>query len=341
LPRNHPQHVKCVRSKGGAYYYFDTGRKSPKGTPIYVRLPDPSDKRAFGGAYAAQLAARSREIEVAGDTLTIPGLIALYQKSPEWRKKAEGTQRIYGIYLRRLEQLLPTAPANEVLASDIARLMDNMGETPGAANLFVRTVATLYRWGRARGHVENKPAEGIEMLELGEHDPWPDAILDAALASDDEDVRLPAHLLFYTAQRIGDVCRLRWSDIRGGVIHVKQQKTDRVLEIPVHDDLARELARTPKRGLFVLHNASGKPRHPQSVRKTLQTFAYKLGAEVVPHGLRKNAVNALLHVGCSVAETAAISGQSLQMVEHYAKKRSQSTLASAAILRWTKGKREN
>jgi hypothetical protein len=50
--------------------------------------------------------------------------------------------------------------------------------------------------------------------------------------------------------------------------------------------------------------------------------------------LRKNAVNALLEVGCSVPETAAISGQSLRVVEHYAKERNQRKLASAAILRW-------
>lgn len=34
--------------------------------------------------------------------------------------------------------------------------------------------------------------------------------------------------------------------------------------------------------------------------------------------------NTLLEVGCAVAETAAISGQSLQMVEHYAERRSDS-----------------
>jgi hypothetical protein len=48
-------------------------------------------------------------------------------------------------------------------------------------------------------------------------------------------------------------------------------------------------------------------------------------------------VNALLECGCSAAETAAISGQTLQLVEHYAKKRDQRKLASAAILKWNKG----
>lgn len=65
------------------------------------------------------------------------------------------------------------------------------------------------------------------------------------------------------------------------------------------------------------------------------------GQSATVHGLRKNAVNTLLEVGCSVAETAAISGQTLQMVEHYAKQRNQSVLASAAVLKWEQGGGEN
>jgi integrase len=40
-------------------------------------------------------------------------------------------------------------------------------------------------------------------------------------------VRLATHLLYYTAQRIGDVMRMRWSDIRDDHIKVTQQKTGR------------------------------------------------------------------------------------------------------------------
>ena len=45
-------------------------------------------------------------------------------------------------------------------------------------------------------------------------------------------------------------------------------------------------------------------------------------------------VNALLEVGCSTAEVAAITRQSFQMVEHYARDRDQELLGSAAILEW-------
>jgi hypothetical protein len=55
---------------------------------------------------------------------------------------------------------------------------------------------------------------------------------------------------------------------------------------------------------------------------------------LVFHGLRKSAVVFLLEAGCSDAETEAITGQSRDMVEHYAKQVNQKRLAAAAILKW-------
>jgi len=65
-----------------------------------------------------------------------------------------------------------------------------------------------------------------------------------------------------------------------------------------------------------------------------QGIRLKHGYDVVPHGLRKNGVIALLEAGCSVPEVAAISRQSLQVVEYYGKRRDQNKLGDAAILRW-------
>lgn len=55
--------------------------------------------------------------------------------------------------------------------------------------------------------------------------------------------------------------------------------------------------------------------------------------KAVPHGLRKNAVIALLEAGCTVAEVAAITGQSYAVVEHYAARVNTERLGSAAILK--------
>lgn len=53
--------------------------------------------------------------------------------------------------------------------------------------------------------------------------------------------------------------------------------------------------------------------------------------KVVPHGLRKNAVNAMLECDCTRDQVAAITGQSDKVISHYAKRVNQGKLAKAAI----------
>jgi integrase len=328
-------HVKRTRAKGRIYYYFRTGQKGTDGKEILNRLPDLRDP-GFGASYAAHLGVRTKRDQVAASTaeLTVPQLCGLYERSPHFRGLSAGTQRLYGISLRHLCEMLPSAPAGLLERKDVVRLVDRRADQPGAANSLLRLTSALFKWGRERGHVDNDPCRDIAMLDVGEHLPWPEHILEAALCADDDRVRLAVHLLLYTAQRIGDVVRMRWTDIRDGRLHVEQQKTGRALSIPLHGRLAAELERNGGRIGYILAGASGRPLQQGTLRDALKAFAADRGARVVPHGLRKNAVNSLLEAGCSAAETASISGQSLQMVEHYAKRRAQSRLADAAVLKW-------
>jgi integrase len=329
-----PKHVRRVRAKGKNYYYFNTGM-TDKGKVVWKRLPDVRSDE-FGGAYAAMLGHRSRRAKPGA--LTIPQLIDLYERSPAYRDLAKSSQKNYGIYLRHLAKLLPTAPAAEVTRGHMRRLIDKMADTPGAANLFLGTCGALFKWAVGNEHIAASPTKGIPHLKMGEHQPWPMPVLNAALSARDDQVRLLTHLLYYTALRINDALSLTWGNIEGNAIVVRPQKSQRrgqVLRIPLHKALAGELAKLPRKGMVIAVNPNTKRRYSEGVaRDLLQEFAAALGAKVVPHGLRKNAVNALLEIGCSVAETAAISGQTLQLVEHYAKQRDQQKLAEAAVLKW-------
>jgi integrase len=341
-----PLHVVRKTAKGRVYYYFDTGTLNAKRKPILKRLPDIAD-RTFPSALAGCLNARTRRLDVR-PVLTVPALIELFEKSPDFAAKSASTRKSYGIYLARIGRAFDTAPADQVERRDVVLLLDSIVAPtvervngrdvkrggPGAANMVLRTMGSLYAWARKRGHVQIDPCRDVELFEEGEHEPWPDWLIEEALASDDRRVQLATALLYFTAQRIGDVCAFRWTDIRNDVLKVRQQKTGAELEIPLHSRLAAILAALPRAGFAVLARPDGRAFDPTTIRKGLQEFAAARGVKVVPHGLRKNAVNALLEAGCSAAETAAISGQSLQMIEHYSKRRSKPRLATAAMKRW-------
>lgn len=331
-------HVKVTKAKGREYCYFRTGQTNAKGKEILVPLPPRSDVAGFGGAYASCLAARTRRENAAAE-LTVVELTHLFERSPKFGKLAQGTQRLYGFALAYIRKMLPTAPAGLLERSDVALLIDQRADQPGAANTILRVLNSMYKWARQRGHVMNDPGRDVEELEIGEHDPWPPHVLTAGLAADDDMVRLSVHLLYYLGQRIGDTVLMTGANIRGDEITVTQQKTKRTLTIKIHEALRLELARHDFGIGYIIPGARpGKPLSQDALRRRLKEFGAGHGVKAVPHGLRKNAVNALLEAGCSAAETAAVSGQSLQMVEHYAKARAQGSLATAAILKWQRHK---
>lgn len=324
--------IKHVRSKGRDYYYFDTG-KMVGGKKVFAKLPHIHEPE-FARVYATLRGHRTRATKTVDRGVTIPVLVDLYQRGDKYAELAANSKRLYDLYLTRLGALLPTAPARAIERHDILLLFDKMGKTPGAANMFLASSGAMFKWAKDRGYIDRNPCDDITPLKVGEHDPWPTPVLVAALASDEPRVRLLTHLLYYTAQRLGDVLKMTWADLRGDQLFVRQQKTGKELLIPLHSALRAELAGAPRASLLIVTAGRAKPMAQVTARKALKDFAATLGADVVPHGLRKNAVIALLEARCSVAETAAISGQSLRLVEYYARQRNQQTLASAAVLSW-------
>lgn len=331
MPRELLPHIKRVRTKGKDYFFFNTGQKRANGATIYATMPAPTDPK-FPGRYAAMCAGRTKRANIAGQ-LTVPQMADQFRKSPQFKDLALASRKAYDLTLDRLTSLLPTAPASGVESKDIRKLMNDLHETPGAANMLMRVTGALYLWGRRAGLVSNEPCRDVAPFGLREHEAWPEEILQAGLKAKDPKARLAIHMLYYTAQRIGDVSRARWSDLRDGVWTLTQGKTKKPMLITLHADLRAELARHSPQGPFLFVGHKGAPAKTETIRAWIEKA---VGDSVVPHGLRKNAVVALLEAGCSVAETAAVSGQSLRIVEFYAKARNQRMLGGAAILQWEK-----
>jgi len=323
-------YIKRVKARGKVYEYFVTG-KVEGGKPVLRRLPA-RDDRAFARSYAGMVAARhAREGAVAA--VTMRDLSRAYQLSPQFRNRKQRTQTTYLTYLRGIEEEMGDAPVGEIERRDVQALLDKLQDRPGAANMTLAVLRNIFKHALKREWANADPTRDVESAESGDatHEPWPEQLVAAALA--DPHVSLPVALLYYTAQRIGDVCQMRWADIDEGYLSVTQEKTDKPLEIRVHSALAKILDSQKREAPTIIH-FRGKPMLAPSLRVRLQKWAAKQGIHIVAHGLRKNAVNALLEAGCSVGETSAISGQSLAMVEHYARRRNNRKLGSAAIGRW-------
>lgn len=333
-------YVHHKRAKGRSYWYFSTGA-TKNGRPILKRLPAPSDPE-FPRAYQAARAGRTRRTSVQ-DERNFDWLCRTYEKSPEFRSLAENSKRNYLRHLGYANHAFSNAygrswPLSIIRPIHILELRDKFADQPGKASSIVRAVKALFAWASkpARGYMATNLAEGIDTFDSTPHEQWPEWLLEEGL--NDPAVRLPIALLYFTGQRIGDVVKMGRHSIAGGIVSVTQQKTGKSLRIAVHSRLA-QIIEADAPDLLFLVNEKGKPLSAAAVRQRLQAWAKGKGVHVVPHGLRRNAVSALLEAGCSTAEVEAITGQSLKMIEHYAAQRDREHLSRAAILKFERAKR--
>lgn len=319
--------IKVVRRGKRLYHYY-------KGKDGLVRLPDPAtDPDGFMRKYAA-CERRKVEVEKRQEAGSLAAMVKLWMKSPDFTSKAANTQKIYALMINEVADLMDGATLLTIEAHDVRLMMDRYAKTPAKANMMRRTLSALYGWAIKRGYAEKNPCATVDEFDGGEHEPWPPHILRAALESGDDKFRLAVKVYLYTGQRSGDCCRMGPQSIEGDLIRVRQQKTGKTLLLPLHPDLAAEIVAQPVRGLTFLTNRAGRPLTPGTMAQWVKVFGQQHGVEVVPHGLRKNAVNELLRAGCSVAETAAITGQTYQLVEYYARQINQEQMARQAMSKW-------
>ncbi len=284
--------------------------------------------------YSRAAKPKARQAEPAGDTLR--ALIAAYERSPEWAALKPRTVKGRLIALRPLASI-GQLRVTEWRRRDIMLLRDAiaMARGPAAGNVFARSVSTLFAWARDRGWIEHNPADRIKALPGGAFPTWTEADLAHALRTFSEPARRAIVLAVHTGQRRGDLTQLRWSNIAGGVLRLRQEKTGAALALPIHPNLARELAawRAQSTCEFILTHADGSPLGGDRLTMLIlrERRAAGMRESLNMHGLRKLAAVRLADAGCSAHEIAAVTGhKTLAEVSRYTAAADQERLAASA-----------
>lgn len=173
----------------------------------------------------------------------------------------------------------------EVESPDVAAFLYHHRAHPNMANR-MRTILKLafdlaIRQGIARTNPvlatqRNKEAKRTRYLTDAE---WT-AIRDAA----DEALKTIMDISFLTAQRIGDVLKIRLADIRpSGHLYVKQQKTGKELLIEITAELRECIdsarAKGSVRSLYLFSQANGRPWSYWAIRDKWKAAANAAGIE--------------------------------------------------------------
>jgi integrase len=340
-----PPHVKLVRNRTGREYYYLTLHRGTARQADTVRLPDDPRSAEFWTAYASHMrlpVPAEKENSVAALDRAWGGDPADEYKgaSPEWTVLSAGTQREWKRHRKRIVAAWGTLEVKGLEPKHILALRDDWAATPATANNMLRCLSSMLSWSVPRDWRADNPCREVKPLKGSvAYTPWPWEVIEAAerelVGKGRQDLWWAIALALYTGQRLGDCLSMRWSVLsENGLIRVVQEKTGKQLLIPVHKRLQKVLEAVPRRAVTILTSSEGRPW--QGFQTAWQK--HKPGpvreAELVFHGLRKSAVVMLLEAGCTEAETAAVTGQSLQMVAHYAKQVNQAKLAATAILKW-------
>lgn len=324
--------LKNVSVKKGRVYY----RRKEHGRDYYLRLP-PLDDPRFAEAYQRAKGEVERETPKAG---TMKALVREYRASAQFRSiPSEVTKRNYERYLDIFERDYGDNLVRDLNRATVERELDKYGDTPGKANNWLSRLNTLMKFGIGRGYRTSNPCEGVKLLPIGEHEPWPREVLTAALAQATPMTRLAIITGLCSGARIGDAIKLQhgWHD--GEMMEFRSSKKKIDVAVPMHPLWLEELAKHPRKAVTILYDRSGKPfKRTSALQERIRDLMNRIGHPGYSfHGLRKNAACYLKELGLSDLEIGSILAMNAETVRHYTKRSSALMIAKGAAERIKKG----
>lgn len=327
-----PEHVfRIIKPSGRVYYYHQKGRRRPKGERgALTRIAHDPDQPEFWAAAArlngAGIGRAPPDALAAPARGSFRALLHAYKASPRWRGHADGTRETYSTYLSLIERAWGDLQADDLTIAGIVTLRDEVAEkAPSAANMLLKVLRALLKWGINTGHCTRNAARDIEAVDTEvEHAlPWPVEIWRKAVDEGPADISRFAFLARVTGQRVSDVVRMRPAYIRGDLMQVRIKKLRGAVHlVPMApEDLAVIRSwKTVDLEPFIIR-PGGRPHDAESLRRRLTGWVAGLGItgaeEIKPHGLRAMACCDARLKGVDPADIAALYRLSVGQVKTY------------------------
>jgi integrase len=327
-----------VDRHGRARHYFrKPGHK-------LVSLPGLPGSPEFMAAYTSALEAAPKATTEIGVSRTRAGtvnaMIVGYLASAQFEGLKPASQQHYRRILEGLRREYGNLPIAKLERRHVVQMLDAKAKAPGAARCLLRTLRLLVAYAINIGVREDDPTAGlrVKMPKSDGYRTWTEeeiARFEAAYSIGTKP-RLALALLLGTAARRADVVRLGRGNVRGGLVHMTQQKTGKPMTIPITSELAEAIkAAAPTEHVVFLVNEYGRAFTPERFSKWFVKQCQRIGLTgLSPHGLRKASCRRLAEAGCSANEIAAISGHaSLAEVTRYTRAADQTRMARNAVER--------
>lgn len=332
------KYVHGFRDRHGRlrYYFRRAGFKR-------IALPGLPGSPEFMRAYESALAGDAEAVQIGANRTkagSVSALVASWYQSGHFAGLRSTTKSTYRGIAERFRAEHGDKPVALMEPRHIRKIIASKADTPNAANNLLNILRMLMRHAIEEDWIVSDPTIGVRPIRVksdGFHTWTEDEIAKfEAHHKQGTRARLAFDLLLYTGQRRGDVVRMGWQHIRGQAIDLVQQKTGKVLSIPIHPGLSATLAKAPRDHLTFITTAHGAAFSAAGFGNWFRDVVNEAGlpAHCSAHGLRKAAARRLAEAGCTAHEIAAITGHaSIAEVQRYTRAADQSRLAIAAISR--------
>jgi integrase len=270
--------------------------------------------------------------------------------SDVFRGYAEGTQLLWARELRFAcaPNCLGDISVAEVRPALVQGYLDGWVDKPGKQQNALRAIKALTVWAVVRDLLPRDITLGVRTgRPKGGHIPWSDRHVEIGETHARRDLAQVITLGATTGQRISDLVKMCWTDIRviNGQpgIDVRQKKTHKKARertwVIIDDRLAAAMATWERQPGPILRRLDGQPWG----RSSLLTLAWRhelnrnpdlaehKELRLVLHGLRGHCCTRLARVGLNDRQIANIVGMSVENVENYTKLSAQEQNALAAI----------
>ena len=306
------------RNKDGSIrrYWQPRGQKP-------VRLPDDIDWiKTITQLNRQRDAERNQVVMIDG---TVAWVIQKYRESDRFRRLSPSSTKIYTRWLRYFENTWGAMPITGISKRVVLKFSEMLRDRPATQRHAVLTLYNVFseaqRWGLIGS--EN-PASRVGLSKpRRRQEVWsPDDC--AAWIREASQHRLAATMVPYfkllerTAQRPGDVLAMQWQQYDGLWINLTQQKTGKLVRIPVHHELRAILDRAQQGDAFrvtgpIITQPDGRRYKIGHLTAVFREISRAAGLDhLQARDLRRTACVRFAEADCTEIQIAAISGHNIE-----------------------------
>jgi len=333
---NLPKYV--YRKRLGVLYFQRSGEPTLK---FKCQNPNEPD---FHMEYAEFLSGKPQQQMKQSRTRDMAALIESYILSSRYRNITATTAKDYDKVLAYLKRDFGHTKPSEWRRNNVINLREVNQERFRFANYCVQVIRILFEHANDLGWIQYNPASRVTLLksQSAPRLPWPDHLIEAYRTAATGRELLLFEMCLATGQRIQDVLDMKWTDIRpirkeNGEqqvgIDLVQNKTGKLLWVPLRDSLVTLLSNTKRQHSHILTNRYARgPWSYRGASQAVMKVREMIGAKAYDiHSLRYSAACEMAIAGSTDEEIGAVTGQTKQTVQHYTKSVRQEADATRAI----------